>query len=232
MLAIVLALYLTGCQEDPIGPSQERVRTYLRVLNAYSKLPGGVDVRFRSYGESRIVADGVRFREGWPTTGYASLLTFLEADTSELRSRGTIEVLDHSTKEVIYIQEFFFTPETQTTLAVVDSFGKPLVVKTIDLPKAFTPGTVNVRFMNLSSALRSVSLRSADDSIDIDRLNFLNYSSFELHLADVYTFYFINDLTGYKIDSITSLNLSARKSYSFYLTQTNGFPVPGYEILE
>lgn len=239
MKSIYLGLALLGlgiwtaCRPEPIDPVPAKARTYLHLLNAYAGLEGGVDIRFSAYDERRIIADGLRFRESWPQSGYASLLAPIVLDDSaNERVQGTLELLDHATKEVLHREPLDLRPDAQATYCVVDSFGKPLLVKADDQPLPYTPNSANVRFMNLSHLLRSVSLVSKPDSVRIERLNFLLYSPFELTGARTYTFYLVNDLTGSRIDSIPNVTLKPRTAYNFYLTQQNGFPKAGYVSFE
>ncbi|RMG70758.1 MAG: hypothetical protein D6722_08190 [Bacteroidetes bacterium] len=232
-VSLLLIGFILACNPDPVTPVPEKKRTYLHILNAYAGLDRGVDIRFRAYDESRIIADGIRFQESWPSSGYASLLApVILADSATERVQGTLELLDNATKEILHREPLDLRPEAMATYCVVDSFGKPLLVKADDQPLPYTPNAANVRFMNLSHLLRSVSLVSQPDSVRINGLNFLLYSPFELTGARTYTFYVLNQTTGTPIDSIPNVTLKPRTAYNFYLTQENGFPKAGYVSFE
>lgn len=228
LLGMILA-----CQPTELPEPPERERTFLHVLNAYSGLPSGFDMRFSYFEKKQLAVDGLTFKQAWPPSGYASLLTEVPTDSSQETVNILVDVLNNFDKSNIY--EGFpldLTAGAKSTVCMIDSFGKPLLVKTIDTPLEYEGSTANIRFMNLNSVLKSTSLIAKADTFRIPQLNFLNYSSYQLIPAGTYTFYFINDFTGNRLDSVSNIKIKARQAYSFYLTQQNGVPVGDYEILE
>lgn len=230
LLLISLAL-TSACNEETFKPIPKRERTFLHFLNVYSGNPS-VDIRLTSFEEIRTVADGVTFKQAWPSSGYASLLTTPDPDSIDGKGGITIEFLDNSTKKpVVPARTLKLAADVYSTICLVDSFGKPLIVKTVDNLPDQVPGKAVVRFMNLSYTALSVSLESSDDSVSISKLNFLNYSSFLETQPGKKTFFFKNDFSGNIIGTISNLELQAGKAYSFYLTNQSGSPSVGYEVL-
>lgn len=232
--ALILGLiFLFGCEtDDPFGPAPERERTFMHFLNAYSDL-SGVDIRLTSFEEKRVVADGVTFKKGWPISGYASLLTTPDPDSVNGKGAITVEFLDTGSKEsVVPARTLKLAADVHSTICLIDSFGKPLIVKTVDNFIDPAPGKALVRFMNLDYKTLSVTLYSSDDSVRIPRLNFLNYSTFNETEPGEKDFIFFNDFTGNVLGTIQNVDLKARKAYSFFLTNKDGTPSVGYEILD
>ncbi|MEM7655909.1 MAG: hypothetical protein AAF399_07260 [Bacteroidota bacterium] len=230
---ILLAISMFACQTSDLPPAPVKERTYLHVLNAYSGLPDGIDMRFTYFEKKQLAVDRLRFQQAWPPSGYASLLTEVGDSNQSEVVQVMVDVLDNPSKEEIFSSfPLDLTAGAKSTVCLIDSFGKPLLVKTIDTPKEYESQTANIRFMNLNSTLRSVSLIAKADTFRIPQLNFLNYSSYELIPAGTYTFYFVNDFTGNRVDSVKNVSLKSQQAYSFYLTQQNGFPVGAYEVLE
>ncbi|MDX2249932.1 MAG: hypothetical protein SF052_24320 [Bacteroidia bacterium] len=229
---LLLVLTLTvACEEQTFKPIPPRERTFLHFLNVYSGYPA-VDIRLTSYEEARTVADGVTFKGAWPSSGYASMLTTPDPDSIDGKGGITIEFLDHATKDpVVPARTLKLAADVNSTICLVDSFGKPLIVKTVDNFPEKVAGKALVRFMNLNYAALSVSLYSSDDSVNISKLNFLNYSSFAETTPSTKTFFFKNDFSGNIIGTISNVNLEAGKVYSFYLTNQSGTPSVGYEVL-
>ena len=224
---------LVACQPTELPEAPDRERTYLHVLNAFDGLPRGFDMRFTYFEKKQLAVDGLRFREAWPPSGYASLLTEVPTDSTQETVKVLVDVLNNFDKSNIYSAfPLELTAGAKSTVCMIDSFGKPLLVKTVDTPQPYVGSTANIRFMNLNSTLKSTSLLAKADTFRIKQLNFLNYSSYELIPTGTYTFYFVNDFTGNRLDSVANIKLRPRQAYSFYLTQQNGVPVGGYEILE
>jgi len=230
----LLAICWMACNPSDLPDTPIKERTYLHVLNAYSGLPSGVDMRFTYFEKKQMAIDKLTFKESWPPSGYASLLTEVSGDSSEAEPvLVTVDVLDNPSKEALFAPfPLELGAGAKSTVCLIDSFGKPLLVKTIDSPKEYESQTANIRFMNLNSAMKSVSLHVKADTFRIEKLNFLNYSSYELIPSGTYTFYFVNDFTSNRIDSVSNLSIKSRQAYSFYLTQQGGIPVGAYEILE
>ncbi|TAE51778.1 MAG: hypothetical protein EAZ89_09605 [Bacteroidetes bacterium] len=219
-----------ACQEDTLKPVPQRVRTYLHFLNVYTGAEK-IDLKLNSFGENRTLVSGLASMKAWPSQGYASLLTY-ETD-SVAPDSARLAIIDHDQRDTLVpVIGFQLSPRTKASYILLDSVGKPLLVRTIDSISQPDPGKAYVRFMNLCYPLRSVSLISAaDDSLEISRMTFLNYSSFKRTKTGLSTFYFHNDLANSRIDSL-KVDIRPGKVYSFYLALTNGSPIPGVEILE
>ncbi|MEZ4826009.1 MAG: hypothetical protein R3C61_06905 [Bacteroidia bacterium] len=229
---LLLALALTaGCEEETFKPIPPRERTFLHFLNVYSGIPA-VDIRLISFEEKRTVADAVTFKNAWPSTGYASMLTTPDPDSIDGKGGITIDFLDSNTKKpIVPARTLKLAADVNSTICLVDSFGKPLIVKTVDNMPDYVPGKAFVRFMNLNYTVLSVSLVSEDDSVSITKLNFLNYSSFSETSPGTKKFFFKNDFSGNTIGTISNVDIQAGKVYSFFLTNQSGLPSVGYEVL-
>ena len=224
---------LQACRPPEFEPLPPRERTYLRVLHANSTL-GSVNLKLSSFEESIQVGSGVHFKQSWPPTGYASLLTGALPDSTDSDiSVVYMDVINNNNKDTIIPGEVLeLLPERYSTHCLIDSFGKPIIVKTLDDIQPLKGLRSHLRFMNLSNAAPSVSLRSSVDTVRVERLNFLNYSKFSEVPSGTYNFYFVNDFTGAKLDSIKNFILKPRKTYSFFLVQNRGVASGGVEILE
>ena len=225
--------FLEACRPPEFDPLPPRERTYLRVLHANSSL-GSVNLKLSSFEESIQVSSGIHFKESWPPTGYASLLTGASPDSTESNLAVVyMDVLGSNNKDTIIPGKALeLLPERYSTHCLIDSFGKPIIVKTLDDIQPLKGLRANVRFMNLSNVAPSVSLRTNVDTVRVDRLNFLNYSKFSEVPSGIYNFYFVNDFTGAKLDSIKNFTVKPRKTYSFFLVQNRGVASGGVEILE
>lgn len=227
-------LLLWACEPPSFDPIPPRERTYLHLLNANPILPG-IDVEFRTYDETSLIAQNLGFAKSWPTTGYASLLTGAHPDslaTDSLRIVFMDVYLPNTTDSIIPTRSLNLSREGRSTICLIDSFGKPLLVKTVDNYERPKGDTSNVRFLNLNFNALSVTLVTKDSNFKIERLNFLNYSSFSRMGAGVHTFYYKDDFTGQILDSIPNFDVKPRHTYSFYFTQDAGRNLGGVEILE
>lgn len=232
-LLIGTMFFVFSCKDPSFEPLPPKERTFLHVLNLYDGLNAGVDLRLRTFDETRIIKEGLKFTQAWPPSGYASLLTSVNPDSANGESGVFMDVVDHNTKDlVVPARTMKLAAETYATICLIDSFGKPLLVKTIDNLDPVPNGYANIRFMNLNSALLSVSLVSKNDSLKIEKLNFLNYSGFEPIETGVHTLYFVNDFSGDRVDSIKNIELKAGKTYSTFLSNQGGAPKGGYEVLD
>ena len=222
-----------ACEEIPFEPPEERVRTYLHFLNTYDGFPG-VDVNVTSFEKNQTLVKNLAFGEGWPVGGYASLLTVPDEDTTNNIQGGiTVEVLNAATQAVaVPATKLKLNAKIGTTLALVDSFGKPILVKTIDNIPNPSDSVGQVRFMNVNNSNLSVSLTTTDENFQIPNLNFLNYSNFRALKSGVYSFYFVDDFSGIILDSISRLSIERHQIYSFFLSNRGGKAVGGYEKLE
>ncbi len=225
-------LILLSCNENPLTPLPKRERAGLHVLNVYSGVES-IDLRLESFEETRRIAEGIPFGSSWPATGYASLATSPEPTDSNGIGGTVIKVLDHADKsELVPNRPIGLIAGVNASYCLVDSFGKPLLVKTADMLPVVKGDTANVRFMNLNGFILSCSLVSADGSIVISNMNFLNFSKFFPFPSTRQTFYFVEDFSGFRLDSVPNFRIEPRKAYSFYLAQNNGESIGGVEILD
>ncbi|MEL6651080.1 MAG: hypothetical protein AAFQ87_09795 [Bacteroidota bacterium] len=232
-LPLFCSLVLLACQNpEPFPEVPEKIRAKLHILNTYA--PSRVDVKIDQFGQSKKVADDLGFMQSWPATGYADLLVTPQSDSTASISELKIQLIDNSTQtELVKVPDFELKPEFPTTLCIVDSFGSPLVVRTVDdYEESVEPGMAQVRFLNLSINVLSVSLEVKNDSFKIDFFNFLNYSEFKTIPQGVKTFYFVDDFSKEIIDSIPNLEIRSRRVYNFFLADDGADPIGGYEILD
>ncbi|MFK7925366.1 MAG: hypothetical protein AB8H47_25650 [Bacteroidia bacterium] len=228
-----IVILLSACQNpDPFPPVAKKERALLHVLHAFA--PNKIDLKIDQYDQSTKVADGLDFLQAWPASGYASLLVTPGVDSTSSISQLKLQIIDHVTKEeLVKVPDFELKSELPTTICIIDSFGKPIVVRTADeYLDDVEAGNAQVRFLNLSPNALSVSMAAKNDSFLIDNFNFLNYSEFKQLPQGVRTFYFINDFTNNKIDSIVNVDIRSRHTYSFFLVNDHNKPVAGYEILD
>ena len=229
---ILLVLFVSACRETPFDPI-EQSRTYLNILNAYGPTDK-VDVYLRSYESDGLFAGNVDFMESWPNGGYASMITTSGFDSLEKEPDTWLRVLERSTGNTIIPEEGFrLNPEVRASVVLIDSFGKAKIVKTIDVFESPGDTAANVRFMNVNYTMASVSLRTSDDStLNIERLNFLNYSKFSQIPPGTYDFEFVFDQTASVVTSLPAMRIEAGRTYSFFLTQQGGAPQVGVERLD
>jgi len=227
-------ILLLACEPPEFAPVPRRERTYLHILNANPTLTG-VDVEFRTFDESSLIAQNLGFPRSWPTTGYASLLTGAHPDSLKSDSLRVVFMdvyKPNTTDSLLPTRLLNLSREGRSTICLIDSFGKPLLVKTVDNYQRPKGDSSNVRFLNLNSNTLSVTLETKDSELEIERLNFLNYSSFSRIGAGIHTFYYRDDFTGKILDSVPNFNVKPRHTYSFYFTQDAGKNLGGVEILE
>jgi hypothetical protein len=232
-LFVVLCLLVLGsCQDEPPFEPIDLDRTELHLLNAYGPVDQ-VDVYLESYESNGLFASNLKFLESWPNGGYASLLTSVGFDSLESDPDVFIRIAERGGDgDIIERQGFRLNPEVKTSLVLIDSVGKPKLVKTIDIFESPGDTAANLRFMNLNYTMLSVSLRTADSTLDIGRLNFLNYSRFESLEPGIYDFEFVFDLTGSVVARLNQQRIEAGRTYSLFLTQLGGTPQAGLERLE
>lgn len=228
-------LLFWACEPPGFDPIPPRERTYLHVLNANPQLPG-VDLEFRTFDESSLIAQNLGFTRSWPTTGYASLLTGADPENINTSDSNRIVFMDvylpNTSDSVVPTRSLNLSVDGRSTICLIDSFGKPLLVKTVDNYARPVGNISNVRFLNLNFNALSVTLETKESGLEIERLNFLNYSSFSQIDAGAYTFYFRDDFSGNILDSISNFTIKPRHTYSFYFTQDGGKNIGGVEILE
>ncbi|MDX1906809.1 MAG: hypothetical protein SF053_07215 [Bacteroidia bacterium] len=230
MALLTCVLGLGGC-EPAVSPVQPRQRTYFHFLHAHAGA-GPLDVELETYDEKRTVASRLQFGTSWPAGGYASLLVDATSDTVIKPGDIQLRLLSHPDREeVVSPRQLELRAEKYASYCLIDSFGKSLLIWAVDNFEVPPAGRCNVRFMNLCSYYRSVTLESKDDTLQISRMAFLNLSSFKTYTTGYRTFYFINDLAGALIDSVNVV-LSPGKTYNLYLTQSDGEAYAGWEVLE
>lgn len=233
LLFFPVLLLWTACETPVFEAPAPRERTYLHFLNANDAYPS-IDVEVNSYEQDQLWARDLAFLESWPKGGYASLLTVPDEDTLnniqggievEIREAGTSNVLVPSTMLKL-------NADIQATLCLVDSFGKPILVKTIDIMPEKTGELAHIRFMNVNSYHLSVSLVVQGEDVQIQNLNFLNYSSFRTLEEGRYTFQFVDDFSGKVLVSLEDMEVKRHQVYNFLLTHQGGQAVGDVERLE
>ncbi len=221
-------------EEDPFGEVEQQWRTSVHFLNTFPGV-GSVDLVMKNFDEIKVIAEDVSFGEGWPKNGYVSILSSPNEDTTIFKKGGLfMTVVDHTTRDsLVDFTVLRLNRDRKITLVLVDSVGKPLMVKTIDDYDDPPLNTANVRFMNVNNTLLSVTLRDAERTFSISNLNFLNYSTFQFApVGTNKTIEFVDDFSGRVLDTLTNVTISRDRIYSFYLTQREGRPFGGYELLE
>lgn len=232
LLLIGLGLWLSfsACQRvDDLPEAPVQRRTHVRVFNAYFRSP--VDFRLHTFGgEVRFLTNRLTYGHAWPEGGYASLLTRRGDVQTPAADSIALDVIAYNV-DTLLIEQYpeNLPPETFASFYVVDSLGKPVMVKTSD---DFIQPAVNqatYRFINLYPQLNSVSFESQQDTLDFDRFTFLNYSSFASVRSGPRTVRVVNDNTGSPVAPPLDVNLESGGVYVFYLLNDNGNPVFGYE---
>ncbi|MEM6264491.1 MAG: hypothetical protein AAGI38_18395 [Bacteroidota bacterium] len=228
----VIALLLGGCDNDPGFEPINQERTFLHILNTYSGIES-LDLYTESLETNRLFAGNVSFMEGWPEGGYATLLTAPNPDSISGEGGVTIRVM-HRRPDTALIdpQTLILNPRLYSTIAVIDSFGKAQLVKTIDIFNPPGDSLANLRFMNLNFDFLSVTLRNPDSTILVPGLNFLNYSSFENVPIGTYDFEFVNSLNEQVIETLPQVEIEEGKTYNFYFASEQGLPTANVETLE
>lgn len=230
VLAGLLLTALSSCDQTPETPTPVRERSFLSVIHAYDGVPS-IDVELESFTEKKTVTEGLAFNSTWPRDGYASLLS--EAGSGPQDTGVVIRLKDWRSKDQIVPDRVIsLTPARKSTIGIIDSMGRPEIIRIIDnfdTPKA---GRANVRFMNLTYLYPAVDLVSQNDSIYIDRINYLLASKFIDYPAGTYNLYFRHSFTGRNLDSIMNVELKSRKTYNIYLTQKGNAPRKGLIELE
>jgi hypothetical protein len=226
------ALLLAACKPGETPEAPEKARAYVHALHLY---PGSeqISLVMASLGTRRTIADAISYGQSWPGSGYASVLTYVQDSSASAAWQTVLEVLDRQSRDTIVpVVPLPVLPGLYTSIVLIDSFGKPMLVRTVDDFGDTPAGQGLVRLMNLSTEPRSVSLEVKQDSLAISRLSFLNYSRFYTLKPGVYTFYFINDLNRTRLDSIPNVQIRANQAYNFYLARRNGQIRGAYETLK
>lgn len=230
MLAGFVSIILfQACDQTPeITPPRER--SYLSVIHAFDEIQS-IDIDLESFSETKTVASAVQFNSSWPKGGYASLLSEVGSGPQDT---GVVIILkDWRSKEQISPKRVLsLYPGGRTTVGIIDSFGKADLVQIQDDFDTPDPGKSNLRFMNLCHLYPAVDMISADDSIRIEKINYLLASKFTQYPSGKTTIYLKHSFTGEKIDSLTNFTLAARKTYNIYLTQDGNLPKFGVIELE
>ncbi|MEM8897666.1 MAG: hypothetical protein AAGC85_06155 [Bacteroidota bacterium] len=233
-LFLISALALVvSCNDDPFDDAGSQERIFIHVINAYANTDA-VDISITAFNNEQKIASDLSVGSSWPQSGYASLLTDPNAsDTSTTNTGGLLIAVDEHTSGASVISPEFLAmrPNTRSTLVLLDSAGLPILVKAFDSFSEISKDDPNVRFMNLNTDTKSVSLITDTPSLRINSLNFLNYSRFFQFPEQEYTFYVEDDFTGEILDSIQNVILEPGKRYNFFLTQKEGSPLAGYAVL-
>lgn len=232
VIAIFLLSLVSGCDQDPEPVTVEK-RAYVRFFNSFGD--AAVNLRFRTYGETRFLTDRLMPRTSWPQGGYTSLLT-------RYTGEGPIEGLDsvyfdveHYDADTLMIKDYRESlPEgSYSTLYVVDSVGKLIMAITRDQFDRPTGNSSAYRFINLYPFYNSVGLESSNaaDSLDFsfNSLEFLGHSGFREVPSGRRTLSAIRTQGQITVDSVSQVKLDAGGVYVFVLMDVNGIPVLDYE---
>ena len=231
VLPLLLALLpvLSACDQSP-EPTIPRERSFLSVIHAYDEL-NAIDVELESFSVKKTVADGLTFSNTWPAEGYASLLS--EAGAGIQDTGVIIRLKDWRSKDAVSPDRVIsIVPGRKSTVGIIDSMGVPDVIQIVDDYDTPAPGRANLRFMNLCHLYPAVNLVSQNDSISIERINYLLASKFLSFPAGTYDLYFRHSFTGRNVDSIKNIRLDARKTYNVFLTQDGTRPEHGITEFE
>lgn len=214
--AMIGVLLFQACdQSTEIEPPRER--SYLSVIHAYDGIQS-IDIDLQSFSEQKTVATGVTFNSSWPQDSYASLLS--EAGSGPQDTGVVIILKDWRSKEQISPKRVLnLYPGGRTTVGIIDSFGTADLVQIQDDFSTPDAGYSNVRLMNLCHLYPAVDLISKDDSIRIEKINYLLASGFAPYPSGTTTLYLQHSFTGEKLDSLVDVSLSSKKTYNIYLTQ-------------
>ncbi len=229
IIGMISMIGLQGCDNDE-PPYAPRERSYLSVIQAYSGV-NSIDVELESFAEKKTVAEAILFNQAWPSAGYASLLS--EAGQSLGDTGVIIRLKDWRSKEqVVPDRVISLFPGIKTTVGIIDSMGKPDLIQIRDSFARPEPGFANVRFMNLTHLYPALDLVSGNDSIFLDRFNYLIVSKFVPFRAGTYDLYARHSFTERRVDSLMNVTLKPRKTYNVYITQDRGQPRMGLIELE
>lgn len=230
LLISLLALY--SCQPDGLEPETTRERTFVHFLHTYSPQPK-VDIRLNTTDQRQTLVDGLEFGQGWPQSGYASLIIDVRDTAGRATNETLFQIVEHTNKDSLMPdRRSNLVKDLRQTRFLVDSFGKPILAETIDNSDKAPAGEAYVKFVNLSYLVPSASLVSQNDSVRLSQVAFLGASELKTTEAGSYTFYLINDFSGGILDSIPNLTLNSRRNYRFFLAHNNGVPGLGWELLE
>ncbi len=232
-LAIVLAL--SACTPEEFQKPVAQKRFSYRFSNLNARVDP-IDVRLSTADDVDWLGFDITFEGKEPREGYGSVLVTVDSSQRDSSDVLFFDILDNRSKEPItqgleFNSEVSDVTDFPASLFLVDSFGKPVLVRTLDDFDDPQDGTAGIRFVNMNYLFVSVSLEVKNDTTVIDRKNFLNSSGFEYVGAGNRTIYLRNDLTQTLIDSIPNLTMKAGRVYSVYFTQKMGNPVIGYEKL-
>ncbi len=233
LLFLLTQFFASSCKVDTgVTPLPEKERASLHFLNAYSRAGGAIDLRLISQGTEKPLVDKLDFLGAWPANGYASIFVPVNEDTTG-RQTLTLQVLKNTGKTVLVPNEnLSLVSGTAASIILIDSFTRPLLVRTIDNFPELKGDSAAVRFMNLNYTIRSVTLETKNKEITIPSKNFLNFSTYRAYKTGTFTFYFKDDLTRKIVDSIPGLKLSPQSLYNFYLTNELGKVKGRVEVLQ
>ncbi|MEL6135228.1 MAG: hypothetical protein AAFR59_17865, partial [Bacteroidota bacterium] len=202
----LLGILLWSCTPEIEAPLPQ-TRYNLRFMNFNSRAEP-VDIRLREGTTSQIATDDLGFEDFWPIDGYASLLvtardTFSEVDSTLLTY---LDILDNRTKEVLFEPIELGIFKFPSSVAIIDSFGKSIVIQTADDFEIPEGGFSTFRFFNFNQNFSSVSLEIKNDTVLTRSNAFLNSSGFLTTTSGKKTLYFVNNLSRTIIDSIPNFN--------------------------
>ncbi|MEM9983675.1 MAG: hypothetical protein AAF804_01140 [Bacteroidota bacterium] len=233
LIAILLGLFvLQACDQEPAPKPPVQERSEVRFFNALDEPP--VNVRFRTYGETRFLTDRLMPYTSWPEGGYVSLLTrFNDTDTTSLVDNVFFDIV-HYLEDTLLIDGYreVLPKGSLASFYLVDSLGKLIMAKTSDQFDKPTGERAAYRFINLYPFFNGITLESSvvSDSLDFKFSNgFLGHSGFINVESGRRTLKAINNSSQTVIDSLSRVDLKPGAVYVFYVLSRNGFPVLEYE---
>ena len=230
---LLLLLGWSGCQTEPADIFTRQERSHIRFFNAYEN--DAVNIRLETFGQTRFLTDRLRPFRSWPQGSYLSLIPRLTSRDTSLQSRDSLrfDVTAYGI-DTLLIEDYEETLSRGTfaSFYVVDSMGKPIMIKTNDQFGPLQRGQAAYRFINLYPLFNTVELRSSnrDDGLDFTfSLEYLGYSGFKTVEAGRRSWLAINQRTNATIDSLSRVHLEAGGVYVVYLLNQNGLPLFDYE---
>ncbi|WNJ16032.1 hypothetical protein [Pontibacter sp. G13] len=219
-----------GCSETPVARPEPEY-AYLNLLNAYDQAEDGIDIRLSTFGATRQMASELSVLSSWPGDGHTAI-TLPEDTAGDLYMLLYDSDADTLLHDTVYLDRgvYDLTPDEAFSMTLVSEQGRASLVKIEDGLLELSGNTSAYRFLNLAQSFSSVSLVSSREGVTVPRKGFLTYSSFDTLSAQSYNFYFVDDFTNQKIDSISNLDLQPRQHYSFFLTMVDGVPTGSYAL--
>ncbi len=233
LVAVLIGLFvLQACDQEPAPKPPAQDRSEVRFFNALDEPP--VNVRMRTYGETRFLTDRLMPYSSWPEGGYVSLLTrFNDRDTTSSVDSVLFDIV-HYLEDTLLIDGYreSLPKGSLASFYLVDSLGKLIMAKTSDQFEKPVGQRSAYRFINLYPFFNGITLESSlpSDSLDFRFSNgFLGHSGFIDVESGRRTLKALNNSSQTVIDSVSQVDLKPGAVYVFYVLSRNGFPVLEYE---